>query len=102
MSGTGATETRAHRGEDRLLGVLVSQEVADTPLSQDQGGHLVVKAADGSAESAGRIATARSAAVAQLRDMFLAGIRSAEQLNRTWIASTDPRAALRAFISRFQ
>lgn len=103
---------------------------ADTPLSQDQGWHLVglqyagsaqgemhtwdgvrawqqqlvqaLKAADGSADSAGRIATARSEAVAQMRDKFLAGIRSAEQLNKTWISSTDPRAALRAFISRFR
>ncbi|WP_327187172.1 hypothetical protein [Streptomyces sp. NBC_01334] len=103
---------------------------ADTPLSQDQGWHLVglqyagsaqgemhtrdrvgawrqqlvqaLKAADGSAEGAGRIATARSEAVAQMRDMLLDGIRSAEQLNKTWISPTDPRAALRAFISRHQ
>ncbi|EMF53012.1 hypothetical protein SBD_6088 [Streptomyces bottropensis ATCC 25435] len=37
-----------------------------------------------------------------MRDMLLSGIRSAEQLNRTWINSIDPRAELRAFISRSQ
>lgn len=66
--------------------------------------HLVqvLAADDGSEEARGRVAVARSEAVSQMRDMLLSGIRSAEQLNRTWINSIDPRAELRAFISRSQ
>lgn len=114
----------------RAAEVATSWVSADTPLSQAQGWDLVglqyagsaqgemhawdrvgawqqqlvqaLRAADDSAEECGSIPAARSQAVAQMRDLLLTGIRSADQLNKTWIISTDPRAGLRAFISRSQ
>ncbi|MEU6091675.1 hypothetical protein ABZ865_33885 [Streptomyces sp. NPDC047085] len=57
-------------------------------------------AAGDSAEGRDCAAEARSEAVSQMRDMFLSGIRSAEWLNKTRIHPVDPRAELRALISR--
>lgn len=60
----------------------------------------VLAAADDSEQGCTRVARARSEAVSQMREMFLSGIRSTEELNEIWTYPTDPRAELRAFISR--
>ncbi|MER6158735.1 hypothetical protein ABT147_24815 [Streptomyces sp. NPDC001868] len=58
--------------------------------------------ADDSGEGRARIGRAKGEAASQMRDMLLAGIRTAEHLNpqREEARRADPRADLRRFISR--
>ncbi|MEU6663646.1 hypothetical protein [Streptomyces sp. NPDC046821] len=56
--------------------------------------------ADDPEEGRARMARARSAAVTQMREWLLSGIRYAEELNKKRAHPSDPRANLRAYIAR--
>ncbi|MFG2329364.1 hypothetical protein ACGFMM_07040 [Streptomyces sp. NPDC048604] len=64
----------------------------------------VLAADDGSEAGRRRSEAAKQAAVSEMRDMFLEGIKSQEWLNRTWNygRGPNPRAELRRFIASQQ
>ncbi|MEH0509625.1 hypothetical protein QA942_29325 [Streptomyces sp. B21-106] len=124
----GPVETTCEELAQRAAEMATGWVCADNPLSQDRRWELVglqnpgsaqgemhafdrlgawqrqlvrvLASADDSEEGRDRVRVARSEAVAQMRDLLLCGIPSAERLHSPWSTSTDPRAQLRSFIGR--